>query len=107
VKLWSRLLAIFLLVAIGAVAISTHLGPSELQRRHATVRVGMTPDQVAEIMGQRQSIPAIRRRAPQAAFTWTFRSPASEFTRSMDFDIEFDADFRVMRTAVDGVQLQP
>lgn len=106
-KLWSRLLAIFLLVAIGAVAISARLRPTELQRRHATVRVGMTSDQVAEIMGQRQSIPAVRRRAPHAAFTWTFHSPSGEFTRSMCLDVDFDADFRVMRTTVDGVHVQP
>jgi hypothetical protein len=43
---WAGLLALFLLAAIGAAAVAPRIGPSELERQHATIRVGMSPEEV-------------------------------------------------------------
>jgi hypothetical protein len=48
VKRWAGLVALFLVAALGAVVISA---PSELERRHATIRPGMTYREVSKMMG--------------------------------------------------------
>jgi hypothetical protein len=40
---WAGLLALFLLATLGALAISARMRPGEWERRHAMIRVGMTP----------------------------------------------------------------
>ena len=105
-KRWAGLLTLLLLAAIGAVAISTRLQPSELERRHATIRVGMTRDEVVELMGTGQADPR-RLLQPVVFWTWSWLPPRRFMARDVLLQVEFDATGRVARTSVDGMQLQP
>jgi hypothetical protein len=49
VKRWAGLFALFLLAAIGVMVFAPRFQPSELERRHATINLGMTRDEVAKI----------------------------------------------------------
>jgi hypothetical protein len=103
VKRWAALLALFLVAAIGAVAISTRMQPSDLERRHATIRVGMTYQEVERIMET----------PPMGGFNaddgekriWWRRSGFA--ARNVDVAVTFDREGRVVRMTVDGKQRQP
>ena len=51
-KHWAGLLLVFVVAAIAAVVIAPRFRPSALERRHATIRVGMTSGEVENIMDQ-------------------------------------------------------
>ena len=104
-KRWAGLLALFLVAAIGAVMISTRFQPSELERQHATIRVGMTGGEVLEILGTPE--PPFLGTSRWVGLTWTYLPPRRFLARQVRLEVEFDTDERVIRTMVDGVQVQP
>ena len=105
-KRWAGLLALFLVAAIGAVVIAPRFRPTDVERQHATIRVGMNPEEVARIMtGGNPEPPTLYFGKP--GFTWSWLSPRKFMARGVRLEVDFDANASVTRTTVDGEQLQP
>jgi hypothetical protein len=105
-KRWAGLLGLFLLAAIGAVMISVRMQPSDLERRFATIRPGMNPEEVARIMTDAEPEPPTLY-SWRPGFTWSYLPPRRLMVRDVRLEVEFDGNARVIRTTVDGVQVQP
>lgn len=105
-KRWFGLLLVLVGAALVASLIAARMRPSKWERRHATIRVGMTPDEVASIMHGEKPEP---RQAPVqiGSFTHRYVPPKSILVRDVLLEVHFGADGRVVRTTVDGAQVQP
>jgi hypothetical protein len=104
-KRWAGLLALFLLAAIGAVMIAPRFQPSDLERRHAKVRPGMTVEEVTSIMHPDRGWP---NNIQPGEWTWAWRVPRRVGARKVRLlEVEFDNRGRVIRTTVDGEPLRP
>jgi hypothetical protein len=103
---WAGLLALFLLATLGALAISARMRPSEWERRHATIRVGMTPEEVAWIMNTGGPEPLTFLSERGAGFTLEYRPPKRFLARDVRLEVFFDENARVAGTAVDGNTLR-
>lgn len=106
-KGWAGLLAFFLLAAIGAVSISTRLQPDEWEVRHATIRIGMTPEEVVSIMNTGGLEPQTFLASSGSGFTWSYVPPRRFLTRDVRLEVDFDVNQRVIRTSVNEAQLMP
>jgi hypothetical protein len=107
-KRWAGLLALFLLAAISAVVIAPRFAPSELERRHATIRVGMTASEVVKIMDARvEPLTFLGASNLGSGFTWSYLPPRRFLARDVRLEVDFDTNSRVIRTTVDGEQRQP
>jgi hypothetical protein len=105
VKRWAGLLLVLVAAAIVALVIAARMRPDDLERRHATIRVGMTLTEVKRIMNPGREPDAVR--ADGNGFTWEYRPTKRFLTRDVRLGVHFDADADVIRTTVDGVQVQP
>jgi hypothetical protein len=94
-KRWAGLLALFLLAAVGTVVLAPRFQPSEFERRHATIRAGMTVDEVEAIMGGRGYV---EYPAPNAAQCWI--CPRRAGRPAVLLTVVFDEEARVVETAV-------
>jgi hypothetical protein len=106
-KRWTGLLGLLLLAAIGAVVIATRLQPSDLERRHATIRVGMTPDAVVKIMDTGGPEPLTYLADSGSGYTWSWLPPRRFVARDLHLEVVFDGNARVIRTTANGEQRQP
>jgi hypothetical protein len=79
--------------------------PGEWERRHATIRVGMSRDEVRQIMDTGGPEPLASSGCGAAGFFWEYRPPKRFLRRDVRLEVFFDETARV--AAVDGVQVQP
>jgi hypothetical protein len=94
VKRWAGLLLVFVAAAIVALVIAARMRPDDLERRHATIRAGMTWDEVETIMGR----PGERVMCPSPTRVWT---PPHRLGRpDVELVVQFDHDLRVTETSV-------
>jgi hypothetical protein len=100
-KRWAGWLLILGAATLATIAISLSLRPrpSELERRLATIRPGMTREEVAEIMNMGEPKPECRKGdvASPRSGTWHFH-PSSG--REVELTVMFDDDGRVTESAV-------
>lgn len=96
-KRWDGLIALFLMAAITALAMSTRFRPSELERRHRMIRVGMTVEEVHRTMGNLEPS-RLRDPAPRGV-TWEYLPPRRFLVSDVRLKVHFDNDARVIRTS--------
>jgi hypothetical protein len=106
-KRWTGLCLVLVAAAILALAISARMRPGEWERRHAMIRVGMTRDEVHQIMDTVGPEPLASSGCGAAGFFWEYRLPKRFLARDVFLVVEFDGDARVIRTTVDGKTLRP
>lgn len=100
-KRWTGLLLVLGAAAVVALTIAARMRPSELERRHAKIRLGMTVDEVAEIMvSGRQDDPGNTTFDPPDGWIWSWRSNKSFLVREVEVAVTFDDLGRVIRTRI-------
>jgi hypothetical protein len=105
-KRWAGLLALFLVAAIGAVVMAPRFRLSSLERRHSTIRVNMKVDEVTMIMDD-PADEASRSFIEPKTWSRVWLPPQAAGARGKRLEVEFDDQGHVIRTTVDGKQLQP
>jgi hypothetical protein len=98
-KRWLVLFVLLITATIVAVVISL---PSERERRHATIRPGMTVDEVHSIMHDGLDPPEYRwtMMRPIAGEHWSWTSPRRLGRPEVELVVWFGDDLRVSKMAV-------
>lgn len=97
-KRWAGVVAILLLVPVGAMILAPSFQPTELERRLTTVRPGMTREEVAGVMNPDKSDVPHEFTANGYRF-WSWMCPGSFGRPTKQLFVRFDDDGRVIATS--------
>jgi hypothetical protein len=101
---WRTIFGVLALAVFLALVIAVQVRPTELERRHATIRPGMTADAVARIM-EPDEIGSPYTFVIPNGWTWSWRLPRRFPVRDVELEVTFDGAGRVVGTGkrVNGV----